>query len=79
MPIGRDEVLAAIRESEMLEDATGLRDDVELTEQGIDSLGMFNVLLLLAERYGMQIPDQDAEKLTTIREIIEYFGKRLRK
>lgn len=77
MPIGRDEVLAAIRDSEMLDDVSRLRDDVKLTEQGIDSLGMFNVLLVLSERYGIQIPDQDAEKLNTISQIAEYFNLRL--
>lgn len=77
MPIGRDEVLAAIRDSEMLDDVSRLRDDVKLTEQGIDSLGMFNVLLVLSERYGIQIPDQDAEKLNTISQITEYFNLRL--
>ncbi len=79
MPIGRDEVLSAIRESQFLEDVSGLRDDVKLTEQGIDSLGMFNVLLVLSERFGVLIPDQDAERLNTINQIAEYFNQRLPK
>lgn len=77
MPIGRDEVLFVIRESELLDDVSALRDDVALTEQGIDSLGMFNVLLLLSERHGIVIPDPDAGKLHTIDEIADYFNKRL--
>lgn len=76
MAIGRDEVLAAIRESGELDDVSGLRDDVKLTEQGIDSLGMFNVLLVLSERHGIAIPDQDAEKLQTIAQIAAYLNDR---
>ena len=77
MQIGRDEVLSVIRDSEMMDDVSALRDDVALTEQGLDSLGMFNVLLLLAERHSIEIPDPDADKLRTISQIIEYFNQRL--
>jgi acyl carrier protein len=77
MAIGRDEVLSAIRESGELDDLGDLRDDVKLTEQGIDSIGMFNVLLVLSERYGVVIPDRDAEKLNTVLQIAEYFNARL--
>ena len=79
MPIGRDDVLSAIRESELLDDVSGLRDDMKMTEQGIDSLGMFNVLLVLSERHGIEIPDRDAERLNTINQITEYFNQRLPK
>lgn len=78
MPIGREEVLSAIRESELLDDVSGLRDDVSLTEQGIDSLGMFNVLLVLSERHAIEIPDEDAGALLTIAGIVAYFNRRLR-
>jgi len=77
MPIGRDEVLSAIRESGVLDDVAALRDDVKLTQQGIDSLGMFNLLLVLAERHGVEIPDRDAEKLNTVTEIVAYLNRRL--
>lgn len=77
MAIGRDEVLSAIRDSGELDDVGALRDDVKLTEQGIDSLGMFNVLLVLSERHGITVPDKDAEKLQTIAQIAAYFNDRL--
>ena len=77
MAIGRDEVLAAIRDSGVLDDVSGLRDELRLTEQGIDSLGMFNVLLVLSERHGVEVPDRDAEKLNTVARMVEYFNARL--
>jgi acyl carrier protein len=75
--IGRDQILAAIRESGELDDVSALRDDVKLTEQGLDSLGMFNVLLVLSERHGVTVPDKDAEKLQTVAQIAAYFNERL--
>lgn len=77
MAIGRDEVLSAIRESGVLDDVSALRDEVKLTEQGIDSLGMFSVLLVLSERHGIEVPDRDAERLNTVARIVEYFNARL--
>ena len=77
MAIGRDEVLRAIRDSGELDDVSALRDDVKLTEQGIDSLGMFNVLLVLSERHGIAVPDEDAERLQTVAQIAAYFNDRL--
>jgi acyl carrier protein len=77
MSISREDIVSAIQESEVLDDPSGLRDDIKLTEQGIDSLGMFNVLLVLSERLGIDIPDKDADGLNNINQIIEYLNKRL--
>jgi acyl carrier protein len=77
MSISREDIVSAIQESEVLDDPSALRDDIKLTEQGIDSLGMFNVLLVLSERLGIDIPDKDADGLNNINQIIEYLNKRL--
>jgi acyl carrier protein len=77
MAISRQDVVAAVKEAEVLDDVSGLRDDVKLTEQGVDSLGMFNVLLVLSERFQIEIPDKDADGLNSIHQIIEYFNRRL--
>ena len=77
MTIGREDVIVAIIESEVLDSSSNVRDDVKLTDQGVDSLGMFNILLVLAERYDMEIPDRDAERLQTVDQIVAYFNQRL--
>jgi acyl carrier protein len=77
MAISRQDVVAAVKEAEVLDEISNLRDDVKLTEQGVDSLGMFNVLLVLSERFGIEIPDKDADGLNSINQIIEYFNRRL--
>lgn len=72
MTITRNDVLAAIQSAEVLEDVSVVRDEINLSEQGIDSLGMFNVLLVVEERYGIKIPDSDIENLQTVNDIVRY-------
>jgi acyl carrier protein len=39
---------------------------------GIDSLDMMSILLSLQERYGIEIPDEDVDRLGTLGEIAAY-------
>lgn len=77
MPVTRENVLSAIQEAKAAQDVAKLRDDVKLSDQGIDSLEIFNVLLVLCERYEIEIPDADVERLTTISGIVGYLNDRL--
>lgn len=77
MPVTRENVLSAIQEAKAVQDVTRLRDDVKLSDQGIDSLEIFNVLLVISERYNIDIPDEDTDQLNTIKEIVEYLNRRL--
>ena len=77
MSVNRESILSLIQESKAVEDATKLRDDVKLSDQGIDSLEFFNVLLLISEKYGIDIPDEDSDHLHTINQIIEYLNRNL--
>ncbi|HID02437.1 MAG TPA: acyl carrier protein, partial [Desulfobacterales bacterium] len=51
--------------------------DVELEEQGIDSLDMANVYLLCEEEFGIKIPDEDIDKVKTIDNLVEYINNKL--
>jgi acyl carrier protein len=77
MSVNRESILSLIQESKAVEDITKLRDDVKLSDQGIDSLEFFNVLLLISEKYGIDIPDEDSDHLHTINQIIEYLNRNL--
>jgi acyl carrier protein len=77
MAITRNDVLAAIDSARVLEDVSIVRDDISLTEQGIDSLGMFNVLLVVEERFGIKIPDSDVEGLETVNDLVRYVNTRI--
>jgi len=78
MSINKESILSLIQETKAVEDATKLRDDVKLSDQGIDSLEFFNILLLISEKYDIDIPDEDSDHLHTINEIIEYLNRPLK-
>jgi acyl carrier protein len=77
MKVMREDVIAAIRDAKVVSDPEKIRDDIKLSDQGIDSLGVFNILLLLGEKYGIEIPDSDVDKLASVVVIVEYLNRRL--
>ncbi len=42
---------------------------------GADSLDTVELVMALEEKFGLEIPDEEAEKLTTVGEAIEYIEK----
>jgi acyl carrier protein len=56
-----------------------VKDDPNLSfeDLGLDSLAFVEIQLAIQQDYGFTIPDEDAEKITTIGEAIEYSNRRL--
>lgn len=73
----REDVIDVIRSAKVVSDPENLRDEVRLSDQGIDSLGIFNVLLVLSEKYDIEIPDADIDHLATISQMVGYINRRL--
>jgi acyl carrier protein len=44
---------------------------------GADSLDLVELVMALEEEFGQEIPDEDAEKITTVQEAINYINERL--
>jgi acyl carrier protein len=44
---------------------------------GLDSLAFVEIQLAIQQEYGFTIPDEDAEKLTTVGQGIDYVNQRL--
>ena len=42
---------------------------------GADSLDVVELVMALEEEFGLEISDEDAEKLTTVQHAIEYISK----
>ena len=72
-----ENVKEVIVEAEVLGDAEEMKNDIPLSDQGIDSLDVVNVYLLLEEKFDVKIPDEDLNKVQTINEIIEYINNQL--
>ena len=76
MSLDREEILNKIQEitadrlgvdeSDVTPDAS-FREDLEA-----DSLDLVELIMELEEQFGMEIPDDEAEKITTVEEAVDY-------
>jgi len=46
---------------------------------GADSLDLVELIMALEDEYGIEIPDEDAEKIVTVGDAINYLKERLAK
>jgi len=56
---------------EVVDDASFI-DDL-----GADSLDIVELVMAIEKEFGIEIPDEDAEKITNVRQAIEYVEKRI--
>ncbi len=71
-----ENIKEVIAEADVLASIDGMVNDVPLREQGIDSLDVVNVYLLLEEKFDVKIPDEDLDKVQTIDSIVEYINNK---
>ena len=57
-------------------DAAKLPAEATFANSGIDSLDHAAILLLLQERYGLVVPDEDLSRTTSIAGILAYAAER---
>ena len=60
-----------VKESDVVPEAT-FRDDL-----GADSLAIVELIMNIEDRFGITIPDEDAENLTTVGSAVQYIAKKL--
>ena len=58
-------------EREKLTDESSFMDDL-----GADSLDQVELVMALEEEFGIEIPDEDAEKMSSVGEAIKYIGSK---
>lgn len=77
----REEVLARLKE--IIIDRLDVEEDQIKPEAsfvedlGADSLDIVELIMGIEEEFDIEIPDEDAEKLTTVGEAIDYSSKKL--
>lgn len=72
-----ENVKELIAEAEVLGDASEMKNDIPLRDQGIDSLDVVNIYLLLEEKFDIKIPDEDLSQVQTIDTIVNYVNSKL--
>lgn len=50
-----------------------------LEDLGADSLDTVEIVMALEEKYNIEIPDEDAEKMRTARDLLKYVAKKTNK
>jgi acyl carrier protein len=71
------------RVKHIIADQLGLNlDDIKedssfMGDLGADSLDTVELMMALEEEFGTEIPDEDAEKITTVQQVIDYIQSHL--
>ena len=60
-----------VKENEVKSEARFVED------LGADSLDTVELVMALEEKFGIEIPDDDAEKAKTVGDVVEYINKKL--
>ena len=66
---------------EVVIDKLGVEDDKIVSKAsfvddlGADSLDTVELIMQLEEEFGIEIPDEDAEKITTVQAAVDYIDK----
>lgn len=75
----RDAVLAAVHRIAPEADLSSLADDVDLREElDLDSMDVLHVVTALHEALGVEIPERDYAKMTTLGGAVSYLSDALR-
>ncbi|MDR2831403.1 MAG: acyl carrier protein [Rickettsiales bacterium] len=48
----------------------------KLSEHGSDSLDAVEIIMAAEEEFGIEIPDEDAQKMETMEQIVEYISNK---
>ena len=65
---------------EVIIDKLGVEEDKIVPEAsfvddlGADSLDTVELIMQLEEEFGIEIPDEEAEKMTTVKSVVDYIG-----
>lgn len=60
-----------------VQQSTVTEEKAFVADLGADSLDEIELVMAIEDEFGIEIPDDDAEKITTVQQAIDYVAKRL--
>ena len=77
MEITKNDVIEIIDNAGILVDTNNLLNDINLQEQGVDSLDIVNIYMMLEDKFNIKIPDTDLPNVKTIDDIVSYVNSKI--
>ncbi len=68
----REKVKAIIKDKLGVEDDKIVDDAKYIDDLGADSLSLVDIAMAFEDDFGMKIPDEDIEKITSVKDTIQY-------
>ncbi|HEV2916276.1 MAG TPA: acyl carrier protein [Candidatus Babeliales bacterium] len=68
--------ISAIVAEKLSIDKSTITPESTLQDLGADSLDMVEIIMQIEEEFGIQINDEEAEKLNTMAEVVDYVHER---
>jgi acyl carrier protein len=79
MSVSKEDILAKLKPiiaEQLGVDESEVKEDASFTEDlNADSLDMVELIMSLEEQFKLQISDEDAEKITTVGEAVDYISE----
>ena len=70
------EKITAILAEQLDADAESMTADTKITDDlGADSLDLVDLLMSIEDEFGVEIPDEEVENITTIGDVVDYIAK----
>lgn len=74
----QDKIIDVIAQKLTVDKKT-IMPDVTLQKLGADSLDIVELIMYFEDQFGIEINDEDAEKLSTLADVVEYVHERRKK
>ena len=72
-----EKVKTVIVEQLGIDEANVRMESSFLDDLGADSLDIVEFIMELEEEFGLEIPDEDVEKIVTVKDVVEYISENI--
>ena len=72
-----EKVKTVIVEQLGIDEASVRMESSFLDDLGADSLDIVEFIMALEEEFGIEIPDEDVEKIVTVKDVVEYISENI--